>query len=503
MKFLLRLILGITTLGGASVAAAQEYLPAAKTTPFFQDDEPESKRSPDEIDVDLLAKQLDEFHQRIKELEEALEEKSEGDASEELEELAELVEENTDEIESLGSDISEMPNDGTTNSTMKIFGRIHADYWAFPEVQDTLFPLEGSNPDDRFIFRRVRIGAKGDITDNMYYKFETEMANGNNFEYRDVVLGFKNLPYLQTMIIGNHKRPYGLDHLNSSRYNIFIERPFIVESFNQDARRLGISSSGHSEDLCSNWRFGVWNQDLIQNTFGYVGDHYQLEFAARYARTAWWDAASDGRGYLHWAVSGSIGFPDALDLTPAGNQLRYRHRPEARTTNRWIDTGAIAGADDYSLGGFELVYNRGSFQFGGEWMVSQVDRLAAFGRDVRFHGGYFYLSYVLTGEHIPWDRKSGTLGRLKPFENFWRVRDCEGNIQSGLGAWEVAARFSYADLTDDNIIGGEATSLTLGMNWYWNQNARMQFNYILGDIERGAAGSGQYQIIGTRFMVDF
>ena len=86
------------------------------------------------------------------------------------------------------------------------------------------------------------------------------------------------------------------------------------------------------------------------------------------------------------------------------------------------------------------------------------------------------------------------------------MRDCDGNIQRGLGAWQLAARYSYADFTDENILGGVGSSFTAGLNWYWNPNARMQFNYIYGSIdERSVAGQtgGDYQIIGTRFMVDF
>ena len=72
----------------------------------------------------------------------------------------------------------------------------------------------------------------------MNYKIEMEFAGGNKSEFRDAYLGWKNLPKIGKLQLGNQKRPYGLDHLNSSRYNVFLERPFVIESFNQDARRL-------------------------------------------------------------------------------------------------------------------------------------------------------------------------------------------------------------------------------------------------------------------------
>jgi len=388
---------------------------------------------------------------------------------------------------------------------MQFFGRIHLDYWSFPKIDETLYPLEGGNPQDRFNFRRLRIGVKGDLSDNMFYKYEGEFAGGNgNTSYRDAYIGFKEVPYLNTIIIGNHKRPYGLDHLNSSINNVFIERPFIVEALNQDNRRLGISSNGVSEDESWNWRFGVWNQQLTQTSSGYVGDHYQLEVAARIARTAWYDESSGGRGWAHFALSGSAGVPDGRGGS-TNNQARYRTRPEARTSGRWFDTGAIAGANENYFIGLESSVNIGAFNFTGEYQRNNVDRRDAVGEDVAFDGYYGQVSYFLTGEHRTWNRRTGTLGRIKPLENFFMVRDCDCNTQRGWGAWEVAARYSKADLNDFDVLGGEGDSITLGLNWYWNPNARMQFNYINGEMDSGAgaAGFGDYEIFGLRMMVDF
>jgi phosphate-selective porin OprO/OprP len=346
----------------------------------------------------------------------------------------------------------------------------------------------------------------------MLYKIEMEFAGGNDSEFRDAYLGWRELPVLQTLLIGNQKRPYGLDHLNSSRYNVFLERPFIIESFNQDARRLGVVSYGVSEDEAWNWRYGVYNQRLIQDEGNYTNDHLQLEFAARLANTFWYDEVSDGRGYGHWAVSGSFANPDGQTggdnggTGPDQNEARFRHRPEARSATRWIDTGRIAGADNYQLLGLEGALNFGPLQFVSEYQNIWLDRDG--GSDLNFNGAYAQVSYFLTGEHMPWERDSGTLGRIKPFEDFFLVRTCDGGLGRGWGAWQVAARWSYADLNDDDILGGEGESLTLGLNWYWTENARMQFNYIIGEIDnnavtRGVPLSGDYEIIGARFMVDF
>lgn len=414
--------------------------------------------------------------------------------------------------------------DDAKKPTMKISGRIHFDYWAIPDGSPLANALETQNanpaaePEDRFTFRRVRLTFQGDIPDNMLYRIDLEVANPNSPTIRDCFLGWKELPVLQTVLIGNQKRPYGLDHLNSSNQNIFLERPYIVEALNQDARRLGLASYGVNEDESWNWRFGTYIMDDVQNddgTFGSSvaagpphGDHYQMEVTGRLANTFWWDEYSDGRGYGHVGVSGSYGDPDGL--AGSKNTARYRTRPEGRTDSRWFDTGSLTGADEMQLAGFESVLNFGSLHFCGEYMQNWVQRTA--GNELSFHGGYVQVAYFLTGEHQPWDRKTGTLARVKPHENFFRVRDCDGCVGTGWGAWQIAARYSHTDLSDEEIFGGVGDSVTAGLVWYWNTNARWQAGYTYGSIaDRSGSGvpvgviatSGDYHIFGCRFGVDF
>ena len=431
-----------------------------------------------------------------------------ADRFKELDKRFEALEESIDEVAETAGNNSIVVS-GSSKSTMKVSGRVHLDAWGFDsdggKEQAALQGFnDGLEPQNRLGFRRLRFGVKGKVNDNMIYKIELELASGNDSEFRDAYLGWTNLPVLQQVLLGNQKRPYGLDHLNSSRFNVFIERPYVIEGFNQDARRLGVQSYGVSEDLAWNWRYGVFNQRNLQGLGNYVDDHLQLEIAGRLANTIWYDEISGGRGYAHWGVSGT--HADSTDDTVNGNEARFRTRPEARSSNRWLNTGRIAGADHYEMLGFEGVVNVGAVQVVGEYQSTWVSRDAGF-EDTRFDGGYVYASYFLTGEHMPWNRKSGTVGRIVPFQNFWIVDRCDGCRDAGWGAWQVAARYSVADFSDQEILGGEGESMTLGLNWYWNPNARMQFNYIHGKISNRDVGLGpqtaDYDIYGARFMIDF
>lgn len=416
----------------------------------------------------------------------------------------------------LSSSLKGYVRTGNSGSKMKLSGRIHFDMWGYPDESPGVNGFETGDLDDdvadRVGFRRLRFGVAGDVWKNMVYKIEMEFAGGNDVEFRDAYLGFTELPWLQTVLIGNQKRPYGLDHLNSSRYNVFIERPFVIEAFNQDARRLGIQSYGVSDDLAYNWRYGVFNQRLVQDEGNYISNHWQGQVAGRFANTIWYDECSGGRGYAHWAISGTWADPDGNqnveNYADSGiNEARFRTRPEARTVSRWLDTGLIVGAEDYTLLGLENVVNIGALQWCGEYQQVWLNRESD--SELQFHGGYFYLSYFLTGEHIPWDRETGCLDRVEPFENFFLVDTCCDGVRGGWGAWQIAARYSYLDLSDNDIQGGIGESVTAGVNWYWNPWAKWQFNYIYGNIwdnDENAVGGvnfGDYHVLGTRFLIDF
>jgi len=82
------------------------------------------------------------------------------------------------------------------------------------------------------------------------------------------------------------------------------------------------------------------------------------------------------------------------------------------------------------------------------------------------------------------------------------------NIPDGRGAIQTGVRYSYANFNSNDVLGGEGKSLTFGLNWWWNPNSRIQFNYIHGEIVNRLVishgnTSGAYDIIGTRFMLFF
>lgn len=405
----------------------------------------------------------------------------------------------------------------------KLNGRVHLDNWNFLDSDAGINELETGDPtddpEDRWDFRRIRLTWTGDVPGNMLYRIQIDFNNPSSAEMKDVYLGFKELPHNQQFLIGNQKRPIGLDHLNSSRHNVFAERPLAVETFNEDARRLGACMYGHSDDTSVNWRYGAFLLENMSQDGRYRGDFDEAGLYGRLAASPWYDDISGGRGYFHCAIAGSVNQTDGdgqIDNDQNANEGRFRTRPLARSDSRWWDTGRILGAEGYQQLAFESMLNIGSLQITGEyfntWM--QRDALGGFnGSDLHFHGGYLFAHYFLTGEHIPLKRTAGIIDRVKPFENFFVVDRCCGGTGRGWGALGLGLRADYLDLSDSDIRGGQGYAVTAGVNWYWTAYSKIQANFVTGEIEDGGQGrsavpllagvDGDFNILGFRYMIDF
>jgi phosphate-selective porin OprO/OprP len=131
------------------------------------------------------------------------------------------------------------------------------------------------------------------------------------------------------------------------------------------------------------------------------------------------------------------------------------------------------------------------------------------GGDLHFWGGDWYVAYMLTGEHMAWDREIGILDGVEPFENFFLFNRLCGGTGGGWGAWQVAARYSFLDSSDGNIQGGVGHNSTLGLVWHFNPSARLQFNWEHGwivdsaDLDAAALPEAEYDVVGLRAMIAF
>ena len=152
----------------------------------------------------------------------------------------------------------------------------------------------------------------------------------------------------------------------------------------------------------------------------------------------------------------------------------------------FVDTGPIAGAEQVSRMSLEASQVLGRFSWQSEILAARVKR-AGFST-VEFWGAYAYASWFLTQDTRRYDFGSGS---------FEQVQVGSPVLQGGAGAFELGIRLSYVDLTDQDVTGGKERNLSLGLNWYLNQRARLMFNIVkVLDLDRpGSELDGQDPLI--------
>ncbi len=391
-------------------------------------------------------------------------------------------------------------------------GQIQADQIYFG--QDEVSRESVGDLQDGAQFRRLRIGARGTAFEVFEYSLGVDFALAYNPSYLDNYIEWRDLPWLQHVRVGHYFEPFSLERVTQNRNNTFMERS-LVDTF-APARNMGIMTYGNTEDELATWAIGTFRTNS-DNTGNDSFDSGQA-LTMRGTWLPFWDDASDGRYYLH--LGAAYSWRDT-----AQNQVRFRNTPEMRKQQPsdilgpikkppsnyqngqpspfapiFVDTGNIK-ADNFQLFDPEFALILGPLSLQSEYAFAMVDQIG--GPPLFFNGYMAQVSYFLTGEHRPYERKLGIHGRLQPFEDFFRVRTKSQGIQTGLGAWEVAARFSNIVLNDKNIQGNNLTDFTVGLNWYLNPYTRWKFNYVRAFLEDTRFGNSLTDIYGMRFDYDF
>ncbi|HEY1380831.1 MAG TPA: porin [Gemmataceae bacterium] len=338
--------------------------------------------------------------------------------------------------------------------------------------------------------RRARFRMDGSIFDQFDYMVEYDLANANNENDGLQPPSFGNLtgapnpcnlwmqvrdvPYLGDVRAGNQVKPIGLTNNTSMAFLPFIERADNMDAFYgpfDGGFALGVSARDRTESERVTWQYGVYGPSI--NVFG-----VSLNKAVYGGRvTALPVYEGDGERLVH------VGF-GTLNGELVQNQLRVRARPVLRNGPGYavpvlVDTTNIPGSRQYTLAPeFAAVY--GPFTVQAEWAGQFLTRATPDGGPsvgtVFYHGGYVEALYFLTGEHQEYDKRDGAFGRVVPRNNY-HVKP--GDACQTCGAWQIGVRFSYLDLNDKSIQGGQIYDWTVGLNWFLNPNMKVQFNYIL------------------------
>lgn len=349
---------------------------------------------------------------------------------------------------------------------LKFGGRIMADY-TFVDADDALV---GRTDGDGFEFRRARLFFSGTIYERFEFKAQYDFAGGEA-EAKDIYIGLKN--DWGTVRFGHYKEYFSIEELTSSKYITFLERSLAVQAF-APSRNSGIGFHGKSGDKL-NWGIGAFYD---ADGFGTSTDEDNINITGRIAFRPLFE--DKGKRMVHLGLAATNKDRDS--------SIRFRARPEAHFTGRFVDTGTFA-ADSATIYDLEFAAVFNSFWISGEYIQTDVDSASA--GDPTFDGAHLQFGYFLTGEHRAFKTSSGVFNRIKPKSPFLK--------DGGKGAWEIAFRYSTIDLTDKGISGGEQDDWTLGLNWYPNPATRMMINWVHADVDN----VGEADFFLLRWQVDF
>ena len=376
---------------------------------------------------------------------------------------------------------------------IKVTGFFQADMMWFG--QDTLNRETVGNIPDGADFRRARLAATGKVKENVSYMIEMDFGFPGRPSFMDVQMTIHDLPLLGNLRVGQWRQPFGMDELTSVRELTFLERslPFAFAPF----RQIGIGAYDTCFDESTTWALSGFRYPT-DFYGGNVGDQGGYALAGRVTHLLWYDESTDR--LLH--LGG-----DFFWANPSNNLSRFRSTPEVFVWESsgtfapppgldrvpaFVDTGDIA-TSDFNVLNAELAASFGRLYMQSELRYATVNR--SDGENVAFTSLYAQAAYLLTGETRPYNRANGVFGRIKPLRDFG---DC-----GGWGAWELAGRWSYLDLNDERIRGGQLNDVTLGLNWYLNRYTKFQFNYIHAFLDNDRWGQSDADIAALRAQLDF
>ncbi|GAA0534589.1 phosphate-selective porin OprO/OprP [Rhizomicrobium palustre] len=400
--------------------------------------------------------------------------------------------------------------------------RFQADFAGFMQDSPASLPA-GATKDlaSGAVIRRGFFGVEGKAFNDFWYEFRYNGGgtDAEGFGMSIARVNYNGIPNFR-LSAGVIEPVFMLEGTTSSGQLMFLERP---EIDNIAADVFGAGDSRRGVELTYQ-KAGVFKSDdnlvlsvaFTGNTTGTGTDHAtgtdeKTQLLGRASYRFWNDGVSNA----------SIGASGATIISQGGNSttgfVNLQDRPEIRVSpTRLISTGGL-NARHASMYAFDAAANIENFYLGGEYTNFQVDRLAngaQAGDSPSFSGFYVEGSWVLTGEPKTYTVSSqnnevGGFGAPKVANPF----SLSGE---SWGAWELVARYSDTNLnwnknlaatatSQSGINGGDERIVDLGLNWYLNNNVKLQVHDLIVNVKRqsGVAGTqiGQdLNIVGIRLQ---
>ncbi len=365
--------------------------------------------------------------------------------------------------------------------------------------------------------RRALLKFGGGLGDDFSYNM-TLNFDGSTVKFNDVWLGASaemgGVIDRASVRVGQFTPPTSLDdapNYGTLDNNVFMESALATSAFSTPSQVYGVQLGASVLD--SSMLSVAMYQPSKQET-GNFGNTTHTDRLGGSVRATFVPVRADDT-VLHL---GAVGRYQSVNKNGAGNAAYsqtnlFSTAPEMQSrqvngsvatgstyNNLLLNTGSLRIAS-YNVGTLEALGIWGPISVEGEYYRTSVQRVPVVSVDktannLRLGGGHLQAAYVLTGESRGYDFATGTLRNPKPADK--------------CGAWEIAARYSFVNLNDQDVNGGSEHNATVGLNWFVNDNVRLAANYIRANIRPGTRTGitsvlpkRQLDIFGLRAAVTF
>lgn len=349
--------------------------------------------------------------------------------------------------------------------------RVQADFASF-YGQDNDYDKIGNG----MSIRRARFAVKGQLNKNWYGEIDMDIANGE-LELKDAIIRYDGITN-SNITIGNFKELFSGERNTTSRYLMFMERS--MTSYLAPSRHIGVNYMYSKDWLWAS--AGIFGQSIEgSETRGYVEDNNK-----DYGRDAGtsYDLKLSIRPFMNKPygviISSAISYRDPLvDVDPAdyGSARISTRNSTSINRKKYLDTDDISDVDHQFLFTTELSALYKGFRFESYYTQDNFCMENGAGLDKQFWGTMAQASYLLFGGKQRYDYNGSKFTRIDPGKSW-------GDI-------ELAIRYDYLDLNDQDIYGGSGESFAFGINYYPNNNIKIMLDYQYNNNDRYANGKGK------------
>ena len=149
---------------------------------------------------------------------------------------------------------------------------------------------------------------------------------------------------------------------------------------------------------------------------------------------------------------------------------------------KYLDTNNLKGYDHNNLWTVELAGHWDGFRYEAAYVGDNVRFNDGDARSINFSGWYAQAGYLLFGGSQRYDSNGGKYTKIKPGKKW--------------GDLELCFRYEFVDLNapERNVFGGSAEAYTVGLNWWVNNNVKVQLNYQYNNNDRYANGKDKLYV---------